>query len=320
MDSKKTVAEVLRIEADAVSALLDRVDDRVDRALELLSQCRGRVVTTGMGKSGIICRKIAATLASTGTPAHFLHPAEAIHGDLGMLAEGDVVVALSNSGESYEVLKLLETVKRLGVPIISLVGNADSTLARQSDVVFDVSVDREACSIGLAPTASTTAALAWGDALAVALSERRGFRIEDFARLHPGGGLGKRLARVEELMHTGEQLPLVRFADSMTDAIYEMSRKGLGITGVVDAAGRLAGVISDGDLRRLLQKSPQDVLERTAGECMTRSPVTIAAEELAASALHSMERRKITSLMVTDAEGRLIGLVHLHDLWGTQMI
>ncbi len=316
---RETARQVLKIESDAISALIDRIGESFDEALEMLSSCRGRVVTTGMGKSGIVCRKIAATLASTGTPALFLHPAEAIHGDLGMLARGDVVLALSNSGETAEILDLLATVKRLGVPVISLVGRPESTLANQSDISFDVSVDREACNMGLAPTASTTAALAWGDALAVALSELKGFELEDFARLHPGGGLGKSLAQVGDLMRSGTAIPIVTLDQKMDDVIIEMSGKGIGLTTVVSGSGDLVGVVSDGDLRRLLQTDPEDVLSKTAGECMTGNPVTIAANELAVAALDRMESKKITSLMVVDNSGRMVGVIHLHDLWGTEM-
>lgn len=311
--------KVLETESAAIRALISRLDESFDRAVELLASCTGRVVATGMGKSGIICRKIAATLASTGTPALFLHPAEAIHGDLGMLVSGDVVLALSNSGETGELVQLLETIKRLGLPLICMVGNPNSTLARSGDVVLDVGVDQEACPFGLAPTASTAAALALGDALAIALAQKKGFRMEDFARLHPGGKLGKRLARVSELMHTGDQIPKVPVDSRMDEVIYEMSRKGLGVTSVVETGDRLVGVISDGDLRRLLQREREQVLSRSAGQCMTRNPQTIAPEELATRALNIMEQRKITSLMVTDASGRIIGIVHLHDLWGTEM-
>jgi len=272
-----------------------------------------------MGKSGIICKKIAATLSSTGTPALFLHPAEAIHGDLGMVVEGDLVVALSNSGETPEILKLLERIKRLGIPIITLTGKSKSTLAQNSDVVLDVSVDREACPLDLAPTASTTAALALGDALAVAVFDANGFRPEDFAHLHPGGLLGKKLMRVSDLMHIGDQIPRVSPETEMSDVIYEMSRKGLGITSVVDQAGRLRGVISDGDLRRLLERR-KDVLHLKAGACMTSDPITIGGEELAAEALRLMELRKITSLMVTGKAGVLEGVIHLHDLWRTELV
>jgi arabinose-5-phosphate isomerase len=316
---RETAQRVLRIEADAIASLIPRLNETFDRAVTLVAGCSGRVVTTGMGKSGIICRKIAATLASTGTPAVFLHPAEALHGDLGMLVSGDLVIALSNSGETEELVKLLPTVRRLGTPLIALLGNRDSTIGRYSDLVLEVGVYEEACVFGLAPTASTTAALALGDALAMAVCEEKGFRTEDFARLHPGGGLGKRLLRVADLMHAGNQVPKVTEGARMEDVIYEMSSKGLGITTIVDDSGRLLGVISDGDLRRLLQQERGDLLKRTAGECMTRHPVTIDAEELATKALHLMETRKITSLVVADSEKRVSGIIHLHDLWGTEM-
>jgi arabinose-5-phosphate isomerase len=315
----ETARKVLEIEAEAISALVGRLDDAFDMALTLLDQCKGRVVTTGMGKSGIICRKLAATLASTGTPALFLHPGEAIHGDLGMITEGDVVLMLSNSGETSELLTLLETIKRLGVPLISLIGNPTSTVAVNADVVLDVSVDEEACPFGLAPTASTTAALALGDALAMALSEKRGFGFEDFARLHPGGGLGKKLAKVRDLMHTDSQLPIVRADTPMNEVIYEMSRKGLGVATVVDSRNRLVGLISDGDLRRLLQTEREAVFSLSADQCMTRDPVTIGAEELAVTGLKLMEEKKITSLVVTDEANEVEGLLHLHDLWGTEL-
>ncbi len=317
--SRETARKVLKMEAEAILNLISRLDESFDRAVELLAGCQGRVVTTGMGKSGIICRKIAATLASSGTPSLFLHPAEAVHGDLGMVAPGDVVLALSNSGETAELIRLLEMVKRLGIPLISMVGNIESMLAQNSDLVLDVGVDREACPMGLVPTTSTTAALAMGDALAMALSEKKGFRLEDFARLHPGGKLGKKLARVGELMHGGDQLPKVTVNTPMEEVIYEMSHKGLGITSVVEQEDRLVGVISDGDLRRLLERERGKVLERTAGQCMTSDPVTIKQETLATSALNLMEQRSITSLMVVDDVKRVIGVIHLHDLWGTEM-
>ncbi len=311
--------KVLEIEAQAIQNLIPRLGASFDQAVEMLVRCPGRVVATGMGKSGIVCKKIAATLASTGTPALFLHPAEAIHGDLGMLMRGDLVLALSNSGETIELISLLETIKRLGIPLISFVGNINSTLARNSDIVLDVSVDQEACTFGLAPTASTTAALALGDALAVTVSEKKGFRLEDFARLHPGGGLCKKLTTVKELMHTGKQVPCVTVDAGMEEVIYEMTSKGLGITSVMDARGRLVGVISDGDLRRLLQREREKVLSMKAGECMSRDPVTIGERELATRALNLMERRRITSLMVTGDDGAMVGVIHLHDLWGTEM-
>jgi len=326
---------VVRIEAEALRELADRLAgpmaDAFRRAVELIYGCSGRVVVTGMGKSGIIARKIAATLNSTGTPAFFLHPVEAVHGDLGMVVRGDVVVALSASGETEEILRLLATLKRLRVPLISLTcdevyrnagGGAratqTSTLAA-ADVALDCSVAKEACSLGLAPTASTTAMLALGDALAVAISEKRGFKEEDFANLHPGGKLGKRLARVESLMHTGDAVPRVTPQTKMPDVIYEMSRKKLGVTTVVDGE-KLVGVISDGDLRRLLEKRGKDALDLTASECMTRTPKTISGREFAAAALAVMEEKKITSLAVVDGENNLQGIVHLHDLWGTEMM
>jgi arabinose-5-phosphate isomerase len=331
------------------------------RAVELMFECAGRVVVTGMGKSGLIARKIAATLSSTGSPALYLHPVEALHGDLGMVVRGDVVLALSASGETEEILALLATIKRLRVPLISMTGDevcevqgrnshpsksakggaavalpgagkkqkskaADrsvrstfSTLAAAADVALDCSIAQEACALGLAPTASTTAMLALGDALAVTLSERRGFKEEDFANLHPGGKLGKRLARVEALMHTGDALPRVTPQTKMLDVIYEMSRKKLGVTAVVDGE-KLVGIVSDGDLRRLLEKRGKDVMDLSAGEAMTRSPKTIGAGEFAATALALMEEKKITSLMVVDDSGKLEGIVHLHDLWTTELV
>jgi len=320
--------KVVRIEADALRALADRIGGPMaevfDRAAELIHSCGGRVVVTGMGKSGIIARKIAATLNSTGTPALFMHPVEAVHGDLGMVVRGDVVLALSASGETEEILRLLATLKRLQVPLIAMTcdesgGARASTLAAAADVALDCSIAQEACSLGLAPTASTTTMLALGDALAMAVAEKRGFKEEDFANLHPGGKLGKRLARVEALMHSGEAVPRVGPQTGMPDVIYEMSRKKLGITAVVDG-NRLVGVISDGDLRRLLEKHGKDVLDLTAGQCMTKNPRTISSTEFAASALATMEEKKITSLAVVDAAGNLEGIVHLHDLWGTEMM
>src|SRR5256886_5715803 len=326
---------VVRIEAEALRALADRIAGHMaeafDRAVELLCGCRGRVMVTGMGKSGIIARKIAATLNSTGTPALFMHPVEAVHGDLGMVVRGDIVLALSASGESEEILRLLATIKRLQVTLISFTGDAVadnnskqasaklSTLAAAADVALDCSVAKEACSLGLAPTASTTTMLALGDALAMTLAEKRGFKEEDFANLHPGGKLGKQLARVEALMHTGDAVPRVAPQTRMPDVIYEMSRKKLGVTTVVEDE-KLVGVISDGDLRRLLEKRGKDVLDLTAGECMTQNPRTISRQEFAAAALAMMEEKKITSLIVVDGGGKLEGLVHLHDLWGTEMM
>jgi arabinose-5-phosphate isomerase len=344
---KHTGENVVRIEAEALRALADRIGgpmaDSFQRAVDLLFGCAGRVVVTGMGKSGLIARKIAATLSSTGTPALYLHPVEALHGDLGMVVRGDVVLALSASGETEEILALLATIKRLRVPLIAMTGDeicgnrpkskskskakaADrsvrstfSTLASAADVALDCSIAKEACALGLAPTASTTTMLALGDALAVTLSERRGFKEEDFANLHPGGKLGKRLARVESLMHTGDALPRVAPSTKMPDVIYEMSRKKLGVTAVVEG-DRLVGIVSDGDLRRLLQQRGKDVMDLTAGEAMTRSPKTISGEEFAATALALMEEKKITSLMVVDRAGKLEGIVHLHDLWTTELM
>ena len=335
---------VVRIEAEALRALADRIAGAMaaafDRAVELIYGCAGRVVVTGMGKSGIIARKIAATLSSTGTPALFMHPVDAVHGDLGMVVRGDVVLALSASGETEEILRLLATLKRLQVPLISMTGDplserADkaagespattqtsqklSTLAAAADVALDCSVAQEACGLGLAPTASTTAMLALGDGLAMALAEKRGFKEEDFANLHPGGKLGKRLAKVESLMHSGEAVPQVTPQTRMPDVIYEMSRKKLGVTAVVDGT-KLVGVISDGDLRRLLETRGKDVLDLTAGECMTAKPRTIGANEFAATALALMEEKKITSLVVVDGANTLLGILHLHDLWGTEMM
>jgi len=385
---KNTGENVVRIEAEALRALADRIGGPMaqafQRAVELLFCCAGRVVVTGMGKSGLIARKIAATLSSTGTPALYLHPVEALHGDLGMVVRGDVVLALSASGETEEILQLLATIKRLRVPLIAMTGDevcrpqglkpassraafgtaeavpfpnraggaaeagggvrateskaadrrvratrafstpafstpAISTLAAAADVALDCSIAQEACALGLAPTASTTTMLALGDALAVTLSERRGFKEEDFANLHPGGKLGKRLARVESLMHTGEALPRVAPSTKMLDVIYEMSRKKLGVTAVVEGE-KLVGIVSDGDLRRLLEKRGKDVMDLTAGEAMTRDPKTISGGEFAATALALMEEKKITSLMVVDSGGELEGIVHLHDLWSTELV
>ena len=371
----KNIGEnVVRIEAEALRALADRIGGPMaadfQRAVDLMFCCAGRVVVTGMGKSGLIARKIAATLSSIGTPALYLHPVEALHGDLGMVVRGDIVLALSASGETEEILALLATIKRLQVPLIAMTGDdtsvtratspasagsgsgkmsrvgtstakragtapelraksnsagertratQPSTLAAAADVALDCSIAEEACSLGLAPTASTTTMLALGDALAVTLSEKRGFKEEDFANLHPGGKLGKRLARVESLMHSGDALPCVSPHTRMPDVIYEMSRKKLGVTAVVER-GKLMGIISDGDLRRLLEKRGKDVLDLTAGEAMTRNPKTVAAGEFAATALAVMEEKKITSLMVVDPGDRLLGIVHLHDLWSTELV
>ncbi len=317
--SLETARKVLEIEAKALGELVGRLDRRFLKAVDLLYACRGRVVVTGMGKSGLIGEKISATFSSTGTPSFFLHPAEALHGDLGRLVRNDVLVALSYSGETEELLRLLDTVKRLAVPLIALTGSPSSTLAQASDVVIDVGIRQEACPLGLAPTASTTAMLAMGDALAMALLEKRGFNEEDYAALHPGGGLGVKLRRVENVMHTGDQVPRVGPETKMPDVIYEMSKKGLGHTAVVEVSDRLVGVISDGDLRRFLQREATRALSLTAADCMTRTPATIGRHELATRALNLMEARKITSLLVVDSSGRLEGVVHIHDLWTTQM-
>ncbi len=319
-------AALVRTEAAALLALAARLEGAMAadfaHAVELVVHCgagNGRVVVTGMGKSGIIAQKVAATLSSTGSPALFLHPAEAVHGDLGVLMPGDVVIALSASGETEEILRLLVTLKRKGDALISFCCNLQSTLAQASDVALDCSVEREACGLNLAPTASTTAMLALGDALAIAVSLRKGFRAEDFAELHPGGKLGKQLARVRNLMHTREDVPVVAPHTPMTDVIYEMSSKKLGMT-TVQEGGRLRGVISDGDLRRLLEHEGGAALSKTAGEAMNPHPRTIGADELAAKALAILEERKITSLIVVDAEQHVEGVVHLHDLWGVELI
>ncbi len=317
--SLETARKVLEIEARTLSELPKRLDQRFVRAVGILFACRGRVIVTGMGKSGLIGQKISATFSSTGTPSFFLHPAEALHGDLGSLVADDVLVALSYSGETEELLRLLDTLKRLAIPLITLTGKTASTLAQASDVVIDVGIREEACPLGLAPTASTTAMLAMGDALAMALLEKRGFKEEDYAALHPAGGLGVKLRRVENVMHTGEQVPRVRPQAPMPEVIYEISKKGLGVAAVVEDGERLVGIISDGDLRRFLQREGNRALSLRATDCMTGQPVTIGAKELATRALNLMEARKITSLLVVDPGGRLEGVVHIHDLWGTQM-
>ncbi len=304
---------VVAIEGAAVQALAARLDARFARAVEILAACEGRVVFSGMGKSGLVARKIAATMASTGTPALYLDPAEAAHGDIGMLARGDVVVALSYSGETEELVGLLPAVKRFGLPLIALVGNGRSTLAQQSDVWLDVSVREEACSLNLAPTASTTAALAMGDALAIALLEERGFRAEDFALLHPAGVLGRRLLRVQDLMHTGDRVPVVAEAASMKDAVLEMTGKRLGMAAVVDGQGRVTGILTDGDLRRAMQRFT-DVFARSVAECMTRNPKRIERDALAARAVQVMEEHSITALLILDSAGRPEGVIHMHDL------
>ncbi|HTC65235.1 MAG TPA: KpsF/GutQ family sugar-phosphate isomerase [Candidatus Saccharimonadales bacterium] len=317
--SLDSARRVLRIEAAALNELLQRLDGTFEQAVELLLACKGRVVIIGMGKSGLIGRKIAATFSSTGTPSIFMHPAEAVHGDLGMLMRDDVVMAVSYGGETEEIIALLETVKRLGLCMIALTGHTRSTIAAASDVVLDVSVKEEACSLNLAPTASTTVAMAMGDALAVSLLERRGFSHGDFAALHPGGRLGKKLLRVENLMHSGENLPSVPVTAKMPDVIYEISKRGLGMTTVVDAEGRLAGILTDGDLRRLMQQRGAATIDLVVGECMNKTPQTLAPSELAGSALRIMEDRHITSVVVVDAGEKPLGVVHLHDLWTLEL-
>ena len=309
---------VIETEAAAISALADRLDERFDAAVRLLDACTGRVIVTGMGKSGIISRKIAATLASTGTPAFFLHPAEAVHGDLGVVQDDDVVVALSRSGETNEILRLLDTIRRVGARLVCLTGAPESTLARTADVALDCGVRAEACPLNLVPTASTSASLALGDALAMTLLARKGFREEDFAHLHPGGGLGKRLLRAGRLMHTGDEIPAVRTDTPLPAVLREMTDKQLGMTCVLDTAGRLAGVITDGDLRRQLLAG-RPLSARAAGDVMSTSPRTIAASTLAAQALHLMEAHRITALVVVDGGRRVEGVVHLHDLWRTEL-
>jgi arabinose-5-phosphate isomerase len=310
--------KVLRTEAAAILGLVDRIDANFERAVQLLFDCRGRVIVTGMGKSGIICRKIAATLSSTGTSAWFLHPAEATHGDLGAIRDDDVVIALSHSGETEELIRLLESIRRLGAKLIAMTGIPTSTLAKASDVTLDCSIAKEACPMNLVPTASTTAALALGDALAMTLLVRKGFREDQFASNHPAGKIGRRLMRVENVMNSGDAAPIVRMSSRMPDVFHEMSSKRLGMTAVVDDDGRLLGVFTDGDLRRLMSRT-SDVLALTAGEAMTPKPITIRRDLLAVEALRVMETHKITSIIVTDDRGMVEGVVHLHDLWRLQM-
>jgi len=309
--------KVLRIEARAIEGLIERLDGGFEKAVRAILDCRGRVVVTGMGKSGIICQKIAATLAATGTPAFFMHPAEAIHGDLGMVVKGDCVLAVSSSGETDELVRLIETIRRIGAGLISLTGDPSSTLARQSEVTLDIGISEEACPLGLVPTASTTAALAMGDALAVAIYTARGFSEEDFAARHPGGRLGRRLLKVEHVMHTGDGIPAVSAATPFLEAVAEMTRKKLGCTTVLSPDGRLAGIFTDGDLRRHLQAGGR--MDAPIGDHMIRHPATIERKELATRALAIMEERRITSIPVVAADGTLEGIVQLHDLWRTQM-
>jgi len=312
--------KVLRTEAAAILGLVDRLNGDFERAVDLLFGCKGRVIVTGMGKSGIICRKIAATLSSTGTSAFFLHPAEAIHGDLGAIRDEDVIIALSHSGETEELVRLIESIRRIGAGLIAITGSPRSTLGRSADVTLDCSIAEEACPMNLVPTASTTASLALGDALAMTLLVRKGFREEQFASLHPGGKIGKKLMTVEAVMQGSDAAPRVALTAVMPDVIHEMSSKRLGMTCVVDADGRLAGVFTDGDLRRLMTKRPPNaVLALTAGEAMTPNPLTIGRTVLAVEALRIMEAHKITSVVVVDRDRKVEGVVHLHDLWRTQM-
>lgn len=309
---------VLTTEANAISALTERLSGDFEKAIELLLACKGRVIVTGMGKSGIICRKIAATLSSTGTSAFFLHPAEALHGDLGIVQPNDIVIAISHSGETEELVRLLEAIRRIGARLIAMTGSPASTLARAADVAIDCGIAEEACPMNLVPTASTTAALAMGDAIAMTLLELKGFKEEEFARLHPGGKLGKRLLRVEAAMHTGDQVPIVSAATPMADVVHEMSSKRLGMTCVAED-GVLTGIVTDGDLRRHMTANT-DLLTMTAAHVMTKKPATIAPECLAVDALRIMEERRITSIVVVDHGDVIRGVVHLHDLWRTQMI
>jgi arabinose-5-phosphate isomerase len=318
--SLDTARRVLKIEAQAIQDVLARLDATFEKAVDLLFACKGRVVLTGMGKSGLVARKISATFSSTGTPSFFLHPGEALHGDLGMLARGDMLIAVSYGGETEEIIHLLEALKRLEIPLITLTGNLKSTLAESSEFALDVSVKEEACSLNLAPTASTTVAMALGDALAVSLLERRDFRHDDFAALHPAGRLGKKLLRVEHLMHAADALPRVSLETKMPDVFHEMSAKKLGMTTVLHPDGRLAGIITDGDLRRLMEKQGGATLSMTAGEAMTRNPQTIGPHVLASEALNAMEKKKITSIVVVDDIQRVVGVVHLHDLWTLELI
>jgi arabinose-5-phosphate isomerase len=318
--SLETARRVLKIEAQAIQDVFARLDASFEKAVDILFACKGRVVVTGMGKSGLVGRKISATLSSTGTPSFFLHPADALHGDLGMLARGDSVLAVSYGGETEEIIHLLEALKRLEAPLLTLTGKLQSTLAKASDVTLDVSVREEACSLNLAPTASTTVAMAVGDALAVSLLERRGFQPQDFADLHPAGRLGTKLLRVEHTMHTGDALPQVSLNAPMPEVIHEMSRKGLGMTTVLEADGRLAGIVTDGDLRRLMEKHRGATLEMSAGVAMTRNPQTIGPHVLASEALNQMEKRKITSVVVVDESRKVLGVVHLHDLWTLELM
>lgn len=318
--SLHTARRVLQIEAQAIQDVLSRLDATFERAVDLFFACKGRVAVTGMGKSGIVGRKISATLSSTGTPSFFLHPAEALHGDLGMLARGDAILAISYGGETREIIALLDALKRLEIRLVALTGNPKSTIAQASEIVIDVSVNEEACSLNLAPTASTTVAMAVGDALAVSLLERRDFRHDDFAALHPAGSLGKRLLRVDKVMHMGDGLPRVSPETPMPQVFHEMSAKKLGMTTVANPDGTLAGILTDGDLRRLMEQHGGAMLSRTAAQCMNANPLTVRPNLLASEALTFMEKRRITSVVVTDESRKLLGVVHLHDLWTLELM
>lgn len=318
MEIMEIAKKVLYLESEAIKNLINLLDKEFERAVKEIMNCKGRVVLTGMGKSGIICKKISSTFSSIGIPSFFLHPAEAIHGDIGMVMPEDIVLAISNSGETDELIKLIELIKRLGLIIILMTGNKESILAKHCDVVLDVSVEREACPFGLIPTCSTTASLALGDALAITLLNLKGFKEEDFITYHPGGSIGKKVLKVENLMHIGEEIPKVHYKATMRDAIKIMSDKKLGVTSVIDDDNKLVGIITDGDLRRLLEKY-KNLLEKTVEECMTKNPKIIDKKELAVKALNLMEKLKITSLLVVDKENKIEGIIHIHDLWRTQL-
>jgi arabinose-5-phosphate isomerase len=316
MDNILDIAKrVLKTEAEAIYALIEKLGSNFEKAVEIIYESKGRVVVTGMGKSGLVGKKIAATLASTGTPAFFLHSAEAGHGDLGMVTSNDVIIAISNSGETEEIVGLIPFLKRFNLRLISITGNPESTLSREADVTLDVSVKEEACPLGIVPTASTTATLAMGDALAVALLMKRGLKEEDFAFFHPGGSIGKKLLiKVKDLMHRGDAIPQVFIGTPMSKTVIEMSSKRLGNTLVLDNNGRVTGIVTDGDLRRGIEKWGGKLFELTAEEVMTRNPKTVSEEELAAKALSIMESYSITTLVVPDGDGRAIGIIHLHDI------
>ncbi len=314
---------VLKIEGEAVLSLIDRIEDSFENAINTIKNCTGRVIVTGMGKSGLISQKISATLSSTGTPAHFMHPAEASHGDLGMVTKDDIILAISNSGETYELIQIIPAFKRMGVKIIAMIGRQNSSLTQSADIYIDTSVEQEADTLELAPTASTTATLAMGDALAIALLENRGFKAEEFALLHPGGNLGKRLLlTVKEIMHTGDQIPLIQETSPMSEALLLMTEKGLGMTGVIDANGILSGIITDGDIRRGLENSGNQIFNETSGSIQTKDYKWVEESTLAVSALEVMEDHNITSLLVFSDEKKDIpdGIIHIHDILKTGIL